>query len=134
MQYVHCICNSTHNSRLRTQCPQTTSQQTSPQSLNYWVQPPKLRSMRKIFEIVNVWPFQVKMFLPWLFWELTNILFILIISLTSSNNQFSEFRIFCLFTFLLIFLWNTFFWGTFREGYRWRCWLLVLLLIKQKIR
>ena len=31
------------------------------------------------------------------------------ISLTSSNNQFSEFRIFCLFTFLLIFLWNTFF-------------------------
>jgi hypothetical protein len=32
-----------------------------------------------------------------------------IISLTSLNNQFSEFRIFCLFTFLLIFLWNTFF-------------------------
>ena len=31
------------------------------------------------------------------------------ISLTSSNNQFSEFRIFCLFTFLLIFLWHTFF-------------------------
>ena len=54
------------------------------------------------------------------------------ISLTTSNNQFSEFRIFCLFTFLLIFLWNNFFWGTSREGYRWRCWLLVLLLIKQK--
>ena len=32
-----------------------------------------------------------------------------IISLTSLNNQFSEFRIFCLFTFLLIFLWDTFF-------------------------
>ena len=56
------------------------------------------------------------------------------ISLTSSNNQFSEFPIFCLFTFSLIFLWKTFFWGTFREGYRWRCLLLVLLLIKQKIR
>ena len=38
----------------------------------------------------------------------------------------------------LLFYWffceTHFFWGTFREGYRWRCWLLVLLLIKQKIR
>ena len=31
------------------------------------------------------------------------------ILLTSSNNQFSEFPIFCLFTFLFIFLLNTFF-------------------------
>ena len=38
------------------------------------------------------------------------------ISLTSSNNQFSEFRIFCLFTFLLIFfVKHIFFWSTFRE-------------------
>ena len=34
--------------------------------------------------------------------------------------------------FFIDFFVKHIFWGTFREGYRWHCWLLVLLLIKKK--
>ena len=78
---------------------------------------------------MKIWirPFQVQ---KWVIFS--NFLFLYRFLLTFSGHRNHQ-NIRILQIFVLIFLWNTLlFWGVFKKCYRWRCWLLVLLLIKQK--